>query len=118
MKHQLDFEKPIIELQRKLEELKKHPEEHALEIKLEDEIARMEQKIQETRKQIFSNLTAWQRVQLARHPKRPYTLDYLRSTFSDFSELHGDRLFGEDRAVVGGFARLGDHKLMAIGTQK
>ncbi|PYI88720.1 MAG: acetyl-CoA carboxylase carboxyl transferase subunit alpha [Verrucomicrobia bacterium] len=118
MKHQLDFEKPIIELQRKLEELKKHPEEHALEIRLEDEIARMEQKIQETRKQIFSNLTAWQRVQLARHPKRPYTLDYLRSTFTDFSELHGDRLFADDHAVVGGFARLGPLKVMALGTQK
>src|SRR5437868_1008279 len=118
MKHQLDFEKPIAELQNKLEELKKHPETHSLTISFKEEIAQMERKIAETRKQIFSNLTAWQRVQLARHPKRPYTLDYLGSTFSDFSELHGDRLFGEDLAVVGGFARLGDHKLMAIGTQK
>jgi acetyl-CoA carboxylase carboxyl transferase subunit alpha len=118
MKHQIDFEKPIFELQRKLEELKKHPEEHSLEISLEDEIARMERKIAETRKQIFSNLTAWQRVQLARHPKRPYTLDYLGSTFNDFNELHGDRLFADDHAVVGGFARLEQHKVMVVGTQK
>src|SRR5216684_4499121 len=75
MKHQLDFEKPIAELQHKLEELK-------------------------------------------RHTKRPFTLDYLQSTFSDFNELHGDRLYAEDRAVLGGFARLGDHKVMVIGTQK
>ena len=118
MKHPLDFEKPIIELQRKLDELKKHPAEHSLDISLKEEIARIEQKIAETRKQVFSNLTAWQRVQLARHPKRPYTLDYLRSTFSDFSELHGDRLFADDHAVVGGFAQLDRHKVMVIGTQK
>src|SRR5688500_6107447 len=77
MKHQLDFEKPILELERKLEELKKHPETHSLGISFEEEIAQIEKKIIETRKQIFSNLTAWQRVQLARHAKRPYTIDYL-----------------------------------------
>src|SRR3977135_2406626 len=118
MKHQLDFEKPIAELQSKLEELKKHPETHSLSISFNDEIAQIEKKLVETRKQVFSNLTAWQRVQLARHPQRPFTLDYLESAFSDFSELHGDRLFGEDRAVVGGFARLGDHKVVVMGTQK
>src|ERR1041384_6221758 len=118
MKHQLDFEKPIIELQRKLEELKKHPEAHGVDINLEEEIAQIEKKIEETRRQIFSNLTAWQRVQLARHPKRPYTLNYLATAFADFSELHGDRLYSEDRAIVGGFARLGHHKVMVIGTQK
>jgi acetyl-CoA carboxylase carboxyl transferase subunit alpha len=118
MKHYLDFEKPIVELQRKLDELKRHPGQHALDISLEEEVARMEKKIEETRKQIFSNLTAWQRVQLARHPKRPYTLDYLARSFSDFSELHGDRLFADDRAMVGGFARLNGHRLMVIGTQK
>lgn len=118
MKHQLDFEKPIAELQRKLEELNKHRDTHAIGINFDEEIARMEKKIAETRKQIFSNLTAWQRVQLARHPKRPFTLDYLGSTFSDFQELHGDRLFAEDRAVVGGFARLGDQRVVVIGTQK
>jgi acetyl-CoA carboxylase carboxyl transferase subunit alpha len=118
MKHQLDFEKPIIELQRKLEELRKHPETHAMNVSFEEEIALIEKKIAETRKDIYSKLSAWQRVQLARHPKRPYTLDYLGKTFTGFSELHGDRLFAEDRALVGGFARLDKHKVMVIGTQK
>ena len=118
MKHYLDFEKPVVELQRKLDELKKHPEVHALEINLRDEITQIERKIAETRKEIFSNLTAWQRVQLARHPKRPFTLDYLAKAFTDFMEFHGDRLYGDDRAVVGGFARLEGQKVVVIGTQK
>lgn len=118
MKHQLDFEKPIIELQNKLDELRKHPEAHSLVVNFEGEIALIEKKIAETRRQIFSDLTPWQRVQLARHPKRPFTLDYIRRAFSDFQELHGDRLYAEDRAVVGGFAKLGEHPLMVIGTQK
>src|SRR5271163_131106 len=118
MKHLLDFEKPIFELQKKLDELKKHPEAHAIEVSFEEEIQQIEKKIAETRRQIFSNLTAWQRVQLARHPRRPFTLDYLQSTFTDFTELHGDRLYAEDRAVVGGFARLDGHKVVVIGTQK
>src|SRR2546428_189261 len=104
MKHQLDFEKPIFELQAKLDELKKHPETHSMDISFEEELKVMEKKLEETRKQIFSNLTPWQRVQMARHPKRPYSLDYLGTTFSGFQELHGDRLFAEDRAIVGGFA--------------
>ena len=118
MKHQLDFEKPIAELQRKLEDLTKHRDTHSIGVDFQEEVALMEKKIAETRKQIFSNLTAWQRVQLARHPKRPFTLDYLGTTFSDFQELHGDRLFAEDRAVVGGFARLDGQKAVVIGTQK
>jgi acetyl-CoA carboxylase carboxyl transferase subunit alpha len=118
MKHQLDFEKPIAELQRKLEELIRHREEHRLGVNFDEEIANIERKIAETRKQIFTNLTAWQRVQLARHPRRPFTLDYLAATFAEFEELHGDRLFAEDRAVVGGFARLESHKVVVIGTQK
>ncbi len=118
MKHQLDFEKPIVELQHKLDELKKHPEMHALDISFDEEIKLIEQKIAETRKQIFSNLSPWQRVQLARHPKRPFTLDYIKLAFADFRELHGDRLFADDRAVVGGFARLGDYRVLVIGTQK
>jgi acetyl-CoA carboxylase carboxyl transferase subunit alpha len=118
MRHQLDFEKPIAELQSKLEELKKHQETHSLNISFKEEMAQIEKKIAETRKQIFSNLTAWQRVQLARHPKRPYTLNYLATAFTEFNELHGDRLFAEDRAMVGGFARLGDQKVVVIGTQK
>lgn len=118
MKHHLDFEKPIIELQNKLADLKKHPEMHSLNISFGEQIQQIESKIEETRREIFSNLAAWQRVQLARHPKRPFTLDYLTSAFTGFSELHGDRLFAEDRAVVGGFASLGDHKVLVIGTQK
>jgi acetyl-CoA carboxylase carboxyl transferase subunit alpha len=118
MKHVLDFEKPIIELQHKLDELKKHPEAHALEISMDEEIRLIETKLAETRRQVFENLTPWQRVQLARHPKRPYTLDYIKTAFTDFEELHGDRLYAEDRAMVGGFARLGGHRVMVIGTQK
>lgn len=118
MKHQLDFEKPIAELQRKLEELIKHREEHRLGVDFDQEIATIERKIAETRKEIFTNLTAWQRVQLARHPRRPFALDYFGATFSEFEELHGDRLFADDRAVVGGFARLGSRRVVVIGTQK
>lgn len=118
MKHYLDFEKPIVELQRKLDELRQHSASHTPDLGLEEEIARIEQKIAETRREIFANLTAWQRVQLARHPRRPYTLDYLRTTFSDFEELHGDRAFADDHAIVGGFAHLAGEKVMVIGTQK
>jgi acetyl-CoA carboxylase carboxyl transferase subunit alpha len=113
MKHYLDFEKPIVELQRKLDELRKHPG-----ISLEAEIGQIEAKLQETRKAIFSDLSPWQRVQLARHPRRPYSLDYFHTAFSEFSELHGDRLFSDDHAIVGGFAKLGDQKVLVIGTQK
>lgn len=118
MKHHLDFEKPILELQRKLDEMKRHPEAHSLGISLDQEIAQIEKKISETRRDVFLNLTAWQRVQMARHPKRPYTLDYLRTTFSCFTELHGDRAYSDDRAVVGGFARLEGEPVMVVGTQK
>ncbi|MBU6402414.1 MAG: acetyl-CoA carboxylase carboxyltransferase subunit alpha [Verrucomicrobia bacterium] len=118
MKHQLDFEKPILELQRKLEELKNHSKAHALDIRLEEEIRLIEQKIEETRKQIYADLTPWQRVQLARHPKRPFALDYIERAFTGFTELHGDRLFGDDRAVVGGFAQLGEQRVVVISTQK
>jgi acetyl-CoA carboxylase carboxyl transferase subunit alpha len=118
MKHQLDFEKPIIDLQNKLAELKKHPDTHALGIRFEEEVAQIEKKIEETRRQIFSKLSPWDRVKIARHPKRPFTLDYIGLAFTNFSELHGDRLFAEDRALVGGFAELGEHKVMVLGTQK
>ncbi len=118
MKHQLDFEKPIFELQKKLEDLRQHPETHSINVSFEEEIVLIEKKIEETRKEIYSNLTPWQRVQLARHPKRPYTLDYIKAAFTEFEELHGDRLFADDRAVVGGFAKLGEHRVVVIGTQK
>src|SRR5438477_7726836 len=114
MKHQLDFEKPIAELQSKLEELKKHPETHSIDISFEEEVAIIEKKLEETKRQIFSSLSAWDRIKIARHPKRPFALDYLEKAFSDFTELHGDRLFAEDRAVVGGFARLGAHKVVVV----
>ena len=118
MKHYLDFERPIAELQRKLDELRAHSETASLGLNLDTEVALMEQKLAETRRTTYSNLSPWQRVQLARHPKRPYTMDYLASVFTDFEELHGDRLFADDRAMVGGFARLDGRKVMVIGTQK
>jgi len=118
MKHQLDFEKPIADLQRKLEDLRQHPETHSLGISFEEEIRMLERKLEDLRKQVYSNLTPWQRVQVARHPRRPYTLDYVQHAFTEFEELHGDRLFGDDRAVVGGFAKLGDQRVVLIGTQK
>ena len=118
MKHYLDFEKPIAELQRKLDDLRQHPEQHAMGISWEEEIQTLQAKIEEARRQIFTDLTPWQRVQLARHPKRPYTLDYLQKTFTEFEELHGDRMFSDDRAFVGGFAKLGDQRVVVLGTQK
>jgi acetyl-CoA carboxylase carboxyl transferase subunit alpha len=117
MKNQpLDFEKPIVTLEEKLADLKAHSREH--DVDMEAEVHRMEAKIEETKKQIYLNLTAWERVQIARHPARPYTLDYLQLSFSDFVELHGDRLFGEDRAMPGGFASLEGRKCGVIGHQK
>jgi len=115
MKNQLDFEKPILDLQNELEKIKNHPEAHSLGA---EQIRQMEENLEEARRRIYSNLTAWQRVKIARHPERPFTLDYLQSTFTDFTELHGDRLYSEDHAMVGGFARLGGRKVMVIGTQK
>ena len=118
MNYHLEFEKPIAELQRKLEELRLDADGGTLGMSIADEISRIEQKLDDTRRQVFSNLTAIQRVQLARHPRRPFTLDYMQTVFSDFSELHGDRLFADDQAMVGGFARLGGERVMVIGTQK
>ena len=118
MKHQLNFEKPILELQRKLEELKKHSGNNSMGINLEEEIAIIEGKIEETKRQIFASLSPWDRIKIARHPKRPFALNYVSSIFTDFCELHGDRLFADDHAMIGGFARLDDHKVMIIGTQK
>jgi acetyl-CoA carboxylase carboxyl transferase subunit alpha len=117
MKHVLDFEKPVLELEKKLNELQEQAKKLGIE-KFDEEIKNLEKKIAQERERIYSNLTSWQRVQLARHPQRPYTLDYIRMAFTDFSELHGDRLFAEDYAMVGGFARLDNYKVMVIGTQK
>ncbi|MCD6340043.1 MAG: acetyl-CoA carboxylase carboxyltransferase subunit alpha [Verrucomicrobia bacterium] len=118
MSHYLDFEKPVIELQHKLEELREQARERGLEARLGEEIARMEKKLEETRRAVYAKLTPWQRVQLARHPQRPYTLDYVSRIFTDFEELHGDRLFADDQAVIAGLARLEGRPVMVIGTQK
>jgi acetyl-CoA carboxylase carboxyl transferase subunit alpha len=118
MKHHLDFEKPLIELQQKLDELRRAQHANPLGLQLEDEIRQIEAKLAETRRQIYASLTAWQRVQLARHPQRPYFLDYARLAFTDFTELHGDRLFADDHAMVCGFAKLAGHRVVLIGTQK
>ncbi|HRZ86401.1 MAG TPA: acetyl-CoA carboxylase carboxyltransferase subunit alpha [bacterium] len=112
----LHFEKPIIELEKKIDELRKFS--HTQGIDVSDEIMRLEQKAQEIKLEIFSNLTAWQRVQLARYPTRPYFLDYVKLIMDEYVELHGDRHFGDDRALIGGLARMGDYKMMIMGHQK
>jgi len=112
----LDFEKPIIELERKIEELKGLTETENID--LSSEIKQLTQRLKKLKKDIFDNLTAWQRVQIARHPQRPYTLDYINLIMSDFVQLHGDRLFSDDKAIVCGLATLGDEHVMVIGHQK
>ena len=112
----LEFEKPIVELEEALADLKKRSS--ANDINLDPEVRRMEEKIAATKREIYSNLTAWERVQIARHPARPYALDYIQLSFRGFIELHGDRLFGDDAAMPGGFARIGDHRCAVIGHQK
>ena len=118
MKTHLEFEQPIVDLQAKLDALTKTALPNNVEVDFQDEADQIRAKIEETRKSIYSNLTPWQRVQLARHPRRPYTLDYIRLGFDDFSEVHGDRLYSDDKAMICGFARLGDDRVMVMGTQK
>lgn len=110
----LEFEKPLIELETKIEEMRKMADS----LDISTEINKLELKVNELRKQIFENLTPWQIVQLARHPQRPYSLDYIYLMTENFVELHGDRAYGDDKAVVGGFAKLGDRSIMIIGQQK
>jgi len=112
----LDFEKPIRELEKKIEELKKFTIEKKID--LSSEIKRLEQKLRDLKVSTYSNLTSWQRVQLARHPQRPYTLDYIQMMLSDFIELHGDRSFSDDKAIVGGLAKIDGLKIMVLGHQK
>ncbi len=112
----LPFEKPITELENKLRELRTFSEDQDIDVSLE--IQRMQKKIEETREQIYSDLTAWQKVQVARHPLRPYTMDYIQAMTTDFQELHGDRIHRDDRAIIGGFAKLNGQRVMVIGTQK
>ncbi len=112
----LDFEQPIADLERKIEALRATPDDSALD--LAEEIARLEQKGQTRTREIYAKLTAWQIAQVARHPQRPYTLDYIRLMFTDFEELHGDRAFADDHAIVGGLARFRGDPVMVIGHQK
>jgi len=110
----LEFEKPIFELEQKIEEIKNLSDN----VDVSDEVKTLEMKVSQLRENIFSNLTRWQRVQLARHPERPYTLDYIQHMTTDFVELHGDRAYGDDKAIVGGFAKLDGRPVMIIGHQK
>ena len=112
----LDFEKPLLELERQIEELKRVGEER--EIDVAEELKLLQGKLDSLREEIYRSLTPMQRVSVARHPRRPYTLDYLHSIFTDFVELHGDRLFRDDLAIVGGWARLSGTSVMVIGHQK
>ena len=112
----LDFEKPILELQRRLQELKSHSDKH--DIDFDSEVESMELKIRETRREIYENLTAWQRVQIARHVQRPFALDYIARCFTEWVELHGDRVFGDDKAMPCGLAKLGSQRCVVIAQQK
>ncbi len=112
----LDFEKPILELEAKIAELKKFGADK--KINLSAEIAKLEDKLEKMKNEIYNSLTPWQRVQIARHPQRPYTLDYIRLITNDFLELHGDRLFSDDFALLAGFATIDDKKILVMGHQK
>src|SRR4030065_2622425 len=110
----LDFEKPIVELEAKLEEMRKFSDD----LDIDKEIVKIEEKVKKLKEGIYRELTRWQRLQLARHPDRPYTLDYINLMTTNFIELHGDRHFKDDKAIVGGFANLDEYKVMIIGHQK
>ena len=112
----LEFEKPLVELEQKLEEIRKHS--RSSDLNFDPEVRAMEEKIASTRRDIYENLTAWQRVQIARHPARPFTLDYVSQVFTDYLELRGDRLFGDDKSMPGGLATIGGHRCVVIGHQK
>ncbi len=115
----LDFEKPIVELEAKIQALRDVSRHGGTEsVDLEKEIAQLEKKSLELKKKIFGDLGAWQVAQLARHPQRPYTLDYIDHVFTEFDELAGDRAYADDKAIVGGIARLDDQPVMIIGHQK
>ena len=112
----LDFEKPIVELERRIADMRSYA---AVErIDLTDEIAKLERKVERLRQDVYSNLTRWQRVLLARHPARPYTLDYVKLMFTRWVELHGDRAFSDDHAIVSGFADFEGRTVCVVGHQK
>jgi acetyl-CoA carboxylase carboxyl transferase subunit alpha len=110
----LDFERPIIELEQKIIEMRKYADN----LDIADEIATLEGKVDQLRQNVYNNLTRWQRVQLARHPDRPYTLDYIQMIVEDFIELHGDRRYGDDKAIVAGFGKLAKETVLIVGHQK
>lgn len=110
----LEFEKPILELEQKIQEMRSM----STLIDISADIDKLEQRVDELRKDVYKKLTRWQRVQIARHQQRPYTLDYLQNSFSDFIELHGDRAYRDDPAIVGGLATLGEQHVVVIGHQK
>src|SRR6201981_1792995 len=112
----LDFEKPVFELERRLQDLKSHSTKH--DVDLAPAVKELEAKIGETRRQVYDNLTAWQRVQIARHNQRPFALDYIQRCFTNWVELHGDRRFADDRAMPCGVAMLGTHRCVVITHQK
>jgi acetyl-CoA carboxylase carboxyl transferase subunit alpha len=115
-RHFLEFEQPIAELDAKIEELRYVQNESAVDIS--EEIGRLDEKSQQLTKEIYSRLTPWQVTQIARHPQRPYTLDYIGDLFTDFHELHGDRAFADDLSIIGGLARFNGQACMVIGHQK
>ncbi|HCL31620.1 MAG TPA: acetyl-CoA carboxylase carboxyl transferase subunit alpha [Candidatus Latescibacteria bacterium] len=111
----LDFERPIIELEKRIVELEQQAETDGLD--LTRELHNLEEKVEKLRTEIYSNLTRWQRVQISRHPQRPYALDYIERMLTDFTELHGDRHYGDDKSIVGGPARLEGDPIMVVGIQ-
>jgi acetyl-CoA carboxylase carboxyl transferase subunit alpha len=115
-RHFLDFEQPIADLESKIDELRYVQNESAVDIS--DEIDRLGQKSQQLTRDIYANLTPWQVTQIARHPQRPYTLDYVQQIFTDFQELHGDRHYADDQSIVGGLARFNGHACVVVGHQK
>ena len=114
LQNYLDFEKPILDLEQKIAEMRSMSDK----FDISSEINKLEYKVNILRKDVFEKLTPWQIVQLARHPERPYTLDYIYLMANNFTELHGDRYYGDDKAIVGGFANIGDKPVMIIGQQK
>lgn len=116
MKITFDFEKPLAELQQQIDKVKQVEEK--TKVDMSATISELEEKFEQTKNEIYSHLTGWQKVQISRHPDRPYTLQYIEMMCDDFIELHGDRTFGDDKAIIGGFGSIGGHTAMFIGQQK
>lgn len=116
MKISFDFEKPLAELQQQIDKVKQVEEK--TKVDMSATVTELEDKFEQTKKKVYTNLTGWQKVQISRHPDRPYTLEYIEMMCDDFIELHGDRSFGDDKAIIGGFGSIGGHTVMFIGQQK